>query len=348
MKALTVEPGTAGSIKLEEFSNPVSTPDSVLVQTLAIGICGTDMEIASGNYGWSPEGHKRLIIGHESLGKVLQAPLESGFKKDDLVVGIVRRPDPVPCPACAVGQWDMCRNGLYTERGIKQRDGFGCELYTIDPNYLVKIDPSLGTLGVLLEPTTVVAKAWEQVEKIGHRAYWSPHKVVITGAGPIGLLAALLGVQKGWDVHVIDVVKSGLKPDLVHELGATYHVGSLSEVAKDADVVIECTGVDQLIFDAIEYIGSYGIVCLTGVSALGTQLDLDAGLISRTIVLDNQAIVGSVNANRTHYETGAEALAKADKNWLSKIINRKVFIDNWQEAFKHDINDVKVIIEFLK
>jgi hypothetical protein len=47
-----------------------------------------------------------------------------GLNKGDLVVGIVRRPDPVPCPNCAVGEWDMCRNGQYTERGIKQIDGY--------------------------------------------------------------------------------------------------------------------------------------------------------------------------------------------------------------------------------
>ncbi len=281
------------------------------------------------------------------MGKVVQAPLGTEFEKDDLVVGIVRHPDPVPCPACAVGQWDMCRNGLYTERGIKQRDGFGSEFYTVEPTHLVKIDPSLGILGVLLEPTTVVAKAWEQVEKIGNRAYWDPHKVVVIGAGPIGLLAALLGVQKGLDVYVVDVVNTGLKPDLVQQLGAHYYVGPLSPVLKDADVVIECSGVGHVVFDVIENVGSYSVVCLTGVSASGTHLDLDVGAISRGVVLENQTVVGSVNANRTHYEMAAKALDKADKDWLGKIITRKVHIDNFEQAFEHNVDDVKVIIEFL-
>ena len=88
--------------------------------------------------------------------------------------GIVRRPDPVPCSNCAVGEWDMCRNGQYTERGIKQLDGFMSERWRIEPGYFTKLDPSLGLLGVLLEPTTVVAKAWELVAAMRARAFWEP------------------------------------------------------------------------------------------------------------------------------------------------------------------------------
>ena len=139
----------------------------MLVRALALGVCGTDREIVSGAYGWAPPGQKRLVIGHESLGKVQEAPADSGFKAGDLVVGIVRRPDPVPCPYCAVGEWDMCRNGRYTERGIKERNGYGSDLFRIEPDFLVKLDPSLGMNGVLVEPTSVVAKAWDHTERIG-------------------------------------------------------------------------------------------------------------------------------------------------------------------------------------
>ena len=131
------------------------------------------------------------MIGHESLGKVQEAPADSGFKAGDLVVGIVRRPDPVPCPCCAVGEWDMCRNGRYTERGIKERNGYGSDLFRIEPDFLVKLDPSLGMNGVLVEPTSVVAKAWDQTERIGRRSRGlAPKTLLVTGAGPIGLLAA--------------------------------------------------------------------------------------------------------------------------------------------------------------
>src|SRR5499433_2752497 len=163
MKAITVEPKKPGSAQLENVSEPDLRYGSVLVEAIAVGVCGTDVEITEGKYGWAPPGETRLVLGHESLGRVLDPGPSSALKKGDLVAGIVRRPDPVPCPNCAVGEWDMCRNGQYTERGIKERDGFMSERWRIEPEYVMKIDRSLGLLGVLLEPTTVVAKAWEQV-----------------------------------------------------------------------------------------------------------------------------------------------------------------------------------------
>src|SRR5262249_22745103 len=159
----------------------------------------------------------------------------------NLIVGIVRRPDPVPCAACAHNEWDMCRNGLYTERGIKGRHGYGAERFRIEAQFAVQIDPRLGERGVLLEPTSVVAKAWDQIDGIGRRApWWQPRCVMITGAGPIGLLAALLGRQRGYELHILDRMEKGPKPDLARELGATYHVGGFEGLRPD--VVIECTG----------------------------------------------------------------------------------------------------------
>ena len=199
----------------------------MLVEAVAVGVCGTDVEIVEGKYGWAPPGETRLVLGHESLGRVVDPGPSGTLKKGDLVAGIVRRPDPVPCPNCAVGEWDMCRNGQYTERGIKQIHGFMSERWRIEPEYVVKVDSSLGLLGVLLEPTTVVAKAWEQVAAVGQRAFWEPRTVLVTGAGPIGLLAALLGKQRGLDIHVLDRAESGPKPEMVRALGATYHTGSV-------------------------------------------------------------------------------------------------------------------------
>ncbi|MDQ6840252.1 MAG: theronine dehydrogenase, partial [Actinomycetota bacterium] len=263
----------------------------------------------------------------------------------DLVVGIVRRPAPVPCANCAVGEWDMCRNGRYTEWGIKEHHGYARERYRITPDFVVKVDPSLGDLGVLLEPTTVVAKAWDHITRIGSRATWNPTRVLITGAGPIGLLAALLGVQRGLEVHVLDQVTEGLKPDLVTSLGATYHHGSVSDAAVDADVVIECTGVGQLIFDVMETSATDGIVCLTGVSSGGRSLPIDAGLLNRRLVLGNDVVFGSVNANRRHYEAGARALAAADREWLARLVTRRVPLSSWQEAYQRQPGDVKVVLD---
>src|SRR5579862_5287659 len=201
MKAITVEPMKPGSARLEDVPEPDLSNGSVLVEAIAVGVCGTDAEIVQGKYGWAPSGKTRLVLGHESLGRVVDPGPRHTLKKGDLVVGIVRRPDAVPCPNCAVGEWDMCTNGLYTERGIKEIDGFMSERWRIEPDYAMKIDPSLGLLGVLIEPTTVVTKAWEHVVAVSQRALWEPRKVLVTGAGPIGLLAALIAKQHGLEIH---------------------------------------------------------------------------------------------------------------------------------------------------
>jgi threonine dehydrogenase-like Zn-dependent dehydrogenase len=345
MKALTVQPLTAGSARLDDVEEPPESDGPVLVETLAVGVCGTDMEIVSGAYGWAPPGRDRLVLGHESLGRVLEAPAGAAVAAGDLVVGIVRRPDPVPCANCAVGEWDFCRNGQYTERGIKSHDGYCSEHYRIHPQFAVKIDARLGALGVLMEPTSVVAKAWEQVDRIGGRATWEPHTVVVTGAGPIGLLAAMIGVQRGLDVHVFDQVTTGTKPDLVHGLGATYHTGRIEHSCPHPDIVIECTGVASLVFDAMEHLGPGGVACLTGVSGGKHALRVDASMLNRTMVLENQAVVGSVNANRRHYEAAAVALTAADPSWLQGLVTRRVPLEHWQEALEREPNDVKVVIE---
>ncbi len=130
-----------------------------------------------------------------------------------------------------VGKWDMCRNGRYTERGIKQRNGYGAQQFRLEPEFAVKIDPALGMLGVLLEPASILAKAWDQTERIGRRAAsWRPRTLLVTGAGPIGLLAALMGRQRGLEVHVLDRVARGLKPDLVAALGGEYHAGEIESL----------------------------------------------------------------------------------------------------------------------
>jgi threonine dehydrogenase-like Zn-dependent dehydrogenase len=345
MKALTVIPLRAGSAELSDVDEPPISDGPVLVETLAVGICGTDLEILSGAYGWAPPGHERLVLGHESLGRVLEAPAGGELATGDLVVGIVRRPDPVPCANCAVLEWDFCRNGQYTERGIKEHDGYLSERYRITPDFVVRVDPSLGTLGVLLEPTSVVAKAWEEVDRVGSRAHWDPKTALVTGAGPIGLLAALIGVQRGMQVHVIDQMESGVKPDLVHNLGATYHSGALADACPSPDVIIECTGVASLVFDAMSHVGTGGVVCLTGVSSGGHTIEVDEGALNRTMVLDNVAVVGSVNANRRHYEAAAQALAKADRAWLARVVSRRVPLAQWKEALTRQPDDVKVIVE---
>jgi threonine dehydrogenase-like Zn-dependent dehydrogenase len=345
VKAITVEPSKPGSARLEETPEPPVRDGAVLVEAVAVGVCGTDVEIAHGAYGWAPPGKTRLVLGHESLGRVLD-PGGSALKAGDLVVGIVRRPDPVPCPNCAVGEWDMCRNGRYTERGIKEIDGFMSERWRVEPEYVMKIDASLGLLGVLLEPTTVVAKAWEQIVSVGQRAYWEPHTVLVTGAGPIGLLAALVGKQHGLEVHVLDRIEAGRKPELVRSLGATYHAGQVAELEFEPDVIVECTGNGAVISQCLSRVASGGIVCLTGVGAGGAPAAVPAADVAAQMVLRNSLVVGSVNANKRHWYKAAGVLTRADRSWLKQLLTRRERPEQFMRALERDADDIKVVIEF--
>ncbi|MFI1954273.1 glucose 1-dehydrogenase [Streptomyces xinghaiensis] len=346
MRALTVRPGHSGSLEVREVEEPKPAPGELLVRGIAVGVCGTDREIAAGEYGRAPADRDRLVLGHESLGRVEEAPDGSAFAAGDLVAGVVRRPDPEPCGACAHGEFDMCRNGRYRERGIRELDGYGTGLWCVEEGYAVAVDPELGLAGVLLEPAGVVAKAWEQIERVGARAWFEPRRVLVTGAGPIGLLAALLGNQRGLEVHVLDRVTDGPKPALVRALGAAYHSGAVDDVlsAVRPDVVVEATGAGQVVFAAMHGTAPYGVVCLTGVSPAGRRLTVDAGTLNREIVLENDVVVGSVSANGRHFRQAADALARADTDWLHRLITRRLPLDRAAEAFEQRPDDVKVVL----
>jgi threonine dehydrogenase-like Zn-dependent dehydrogenase len=347
VRALTVIPLQAGSAAVTDMPEPEPGPGELLVDGIALGVCGTDREIMDGDYGWAPPGAERLVLGHESLGRVREAPPDSGFAAGDLVVGVVRRPDPEPCPACARGEFDFCRNGRYTERGIKELHGYGSERWTVEAEYAVKLDPALEPVGMLMEPTTIVAKAWDQIERIGSRAYFDPRRVLVTGAGPIGLLAAMLGAQRGLEVHVLDRNTDGPKPELVAALGGHYHHSDVGTVAGAAppDVIIEATGAEQVVAEAMAHNAATGIVCLTGVSPRGRTLTVDLGGLNRDLVLENDVVFGTVNANLGHYALAAEALAAADRGWLERLISRRVPLEDFEQAVEKRPDDVKVVLE---
>ncbi|MEV1144283.1 glucose 1-dehydrogenase [Micromonospora sp. NPDC049799] len=346
MRAVTVSCGVPDSLLLnDDWPEPAPEEGAILVEALAVGICGTDQEIIQAHYGEAPPGQDRLVIGHESLGRVLDDPTGT-LQVGDLVAGVVRHPDPLPCPSCAVDEWDMCRNGRYTEHGIKGLPGFARDRWRVQPKFAVGLDPVLAPVGMLLEPTSVVAKAWDHIERIGARTEWKPQTVLVTGAGPIGLLAALLATQRGLNVHVLDRSTTGVKPDLVRALGATYHTVPVNELDFEPDVVVECTGAPTVVLDAMCKVGPTGIVCLTGVSSGGRTIDFDAGALNRSLVLENNVVFGSVNANRRHWDQAADALARAEQSWLNRLITRRVPMSDFTMAYQHTGDDIKVVLDF--
>ncbi len=169
----------------------------------------------------------------------------------------------------------------------------------------------------------------------------------MTGAGPIGLLAALMGAERRLEVHVFDRHWSGRKPGLVDALGGKRYFSLDAALdGSQPDVVMECTGAEAVIAPLLGRTAPSGIVCLLGVSAPGRTKDIDIGAINRTTVLDNNVVFGSVNANRDHYRDAVQALMSADRDWLSGLITRRVPLERWSEALEHRDGDIKTVIEF--
>ena len=344
---MSVIPGQPDSAQTAEVPDPDQADGAILVEGLLVGICGTDGEIMHG-YGAPPAGAQRLIIGHESLGRVVDAPDGAPVHAGDLVVGVVRRPDPIPCAACAADQWDFCENGEYCERGIKGLNGYGASKWRVDPRFAIPVPQQLGDLGVLTEPASVVAKAWEQIDKIAARAPRSGRVALVVGAGPIGLLAALLSVQRGFEVHVLDQVTDGPKPGLVADLGATYHHGAIGDLPIKPDVVVECTGIGELVIELAGRVASAAVICLAGISSGQRSLPVNLDQVNAEIVLENAVIFGTVNAARRNYEQAVEALAKADPTWLGRLISRRVPLSAWTQALDRQPDEVKVAVDLTK
>jgi threonine dehydrogenase-like Zn-dependent dehydrogenase len=192
----------------------------------------------------------------------------------------------------------------------------------------------------------VVVKAWEHIVAIGRRAFWEPSTVLVTGAGPIGLLAALIGVQQGADVHVLDQVTTGRKPALVEALGASYHTGPIAELGLAPDIVVECTGVAPLVRAAAEAAAPGAIICLTGVGGPFVPKASAPTTLLTDAVLRNFVLFGSVNANKRHYYRAAQVLARADRSWLGQLVTRRVRPDAFARALEREPDDIKVVIEF--
>ncbi|GAA4617292.1 glucose 1-dehydrogenase [Saccharopolyspora hordei] len=345
MRAATVVPGRPERSAVSELPDPTARPGQLLVRGLLAGYCRVDRDVTERGLGMLPPGQDRMVLFHESVGQVLHAPAISGFRDGDLVVGVVRRPDPEPCEACAAGQWDFCLNGRYTERGIRGLHGYGAQQWTVEPQFAIKVSSSLGDLGVLTEPASVVAKAWEQVDMIGRRAYFAPRRALVTRAGPIGMLAALMGVQRGLEVHVLDEVTAGPRPDLVRALGATYHT-ALDDLRCRPDIVIETTGSGRLVQEVLRHTAPNAITVLTGLAGHHRTVPFPARtLVDDEVVLDNDVIVSSVNANLRHYKQAVQVLDAADRDWLARLITRRVPLDRWTEVFDTGPDDVKVVVD---
>ncbi len=338
MKAIVVHPREKGSAHMCDVPEPPLGANEVAVKVIRVGLCGTDAEINQGLYGEAPKSCDYLILGHENFGIVKEVGKKvKGFQPGEFVVSSVRRPCG-RCWNCNHGENDLCTSGLYTERGIKGRHGYLSEFYVESPEWIFKIPRAVKDIGVLLEPMSVVEKGIVQAFGIQRRIHWKPRTAVVLGAGPVGLLAAAILAIRGLRTVVAGREPgSDLRTRLVPQLGAQYlsverlPLSDLPKQLGPLDLVVEATGSSAVVFAAMQILAPNGILCLLSVTGGRTMEPVPTDQINQALVLGNNVVFGSVNANPRHYAMGIKDLVAIEKRHpqaLAKLITHRL---PWQE-----------------
>ena len=334
MKALAVFPAEHRFEVIDHPEPRITSPTEVRLRMLEVGICGTDKEIAAFEYGTPPAGSPYLVIGHESLGEVVETGAAvTRVKPGDLAVPTVRRPcDDAGCIACRSGRQDFCYTGRFTERGINQRHGYLCEFVVEEERYVNPVPRALRDIAVLVEPLTIAEKAVTQLWQVQQRLPWAEagknsHRAVVLGGGPVGLLGAMKLVKEGFDTTVYSRSPAATDlQNLVTSFGAKFvHAETaapeqLAQTVGNIDVVYEAVGASQLAFEVMPYLGTNGVFIFTGVPGRKGPVSIDTDILMRDFVLKNQVIFGTVNASLQSF---ADAIADLD-----------TFLIHWPQAVR--------------
>ena len=354
MKAIVVKPGVKDSIHMRDVPDPELKPDQVAVKMIRAGLCATDAEINHGLYGQAPEGDEYLILGHENFGVVEHIGKKvKGLKAGDFVVSTVRRP--CKCYVCKAGQSDMCHEGAYQERGIVGRHGFMAEYYVESPQWLNKIPKNMAEIAVLLEPISVVEKGIDHAFLLQERLDWKPKTALVLGAGTIGLLAAAVFRARGLETHVIGrEPENDNRAQLTKKMGANYHSvadKTLFDVKKEMapiDVAIEATGAASVAFDGMQILGPNGVLCLLSLTGGSKTANQPIDRINQQLVLGNQIVFGSVNANQRHFAMGLNDFSVIEKKWpgvLKQLITARLPWAQYHKWFGQRGSGIKTTLE---
>jgi threonine dehydrogenase-like Zn-dependent dehydrogenase len=368
MKAIGVFPRTK-DVRVVDVPEPQMTGSgSVRIRMLEVGVCGTDKEIMRFEYGDPPPGSDFLILGHESLGEVVETtPGVSSVRSGDLAVVTVRRPCPHPeCMACRNGQQDFCYTGDFQERGIKQIGGFMTEQVVENEAFIVAVPKELRDIAVLTEPLTIAEKAFQQVLDIQRRLPWtspaagsepplSGRKGVVLGAGPVGILGAMKLVLAGCEITVYSLEPAGgEKARIVESFGAKYissadlPASGLSEATGGIDVVYEATGAARLAFDVLQELGANAIFVFTGVPGRKYPVEVDTGLVMRKMVLQNQVVFGTVNAGKNDFAAAIRDLRlfrEQFPNTMHQMISRRISMEDLPKLDWKHTSGIKTVVE---
>lgn len=371
MKAVAVFPDKKEYKVIDHPEPNLGAPTQVKIRMLDVGICGTDKEIIEFQYGTPPNGSEYLIIGHESLGEIVEVgPEVTTLRVGDLAVLTVRRPCPHPdCIACRSGRQDFCYTGDFTERGIKQQHGYMTEFVVEEAKYVSAVPRTLREVGVLVEPLTIAEKGITQLWQVQARLPWACpvepgkpqahcHKALVLGAGPVGLLGAMKLVVEGFETYVYSRMQaSDKKDDVTKAIGATFiHAEEVSveQMAKqigNIDVVYEAVGASTLAFDVMPNLGTNGVFIFTGVPGRKEPTPVDTSLLMRDRVLKNQVIFGTVNASLQSFQEAIKDLSTFLQRWpdaLRTLITHRYPIDYVAEPLSGKAGGIKNVIAVSK
>jgi glucose 1-dehydrogenase len=369
LKAIAIRPGVHDVRSIELPEPRLRTPTDVKLKMLDVGVCGTDREICAFEYGTPPSGEEHLIIGHESLGEVVEVgPGVSRVRPGDLVVTMVRRPcRQEACVACRADRQDFCFTGEFRERGIKEEHGFMTELVVDDERYMNVVPRALREVGVLVEPLTIAEKALAQVWQVQQRLPWACaftpgepkaccHRAVVIGAGPVGLLGAMALVNAGFDTTVYSRgAAPNAKARIVESIGARYidadgvPVTALPDRIGNIDLVYEAAGASKVAFEAMEVLGTNGIFTFTGVPGRKAPIEVDTDLIMRNLVLKNQVVLGTVNASREIFEAAIADLTTFAERWpeaTRSLITGRFPLDAHRDLLLGQPSGIKNVLSF--
>jgi threonine dehydrogenase-like Zn-dependent dehydrogenase len=339
MKAIAIRPGTSGSVHLHDLPRPsideVPGGRGVRVSMIRAGLCGTDADLAAGEYGVAPPGEDYLVLGHESLGRVTEVGPAADVTLGQLVVVTIRRPGGSIYDR--IGRPDLSTDPVFIETGISQAHGFMREELVVEAEYLVPVPDELEEVAVLTEPLSCITKSLRQADQVQARLdLWQPKRALVTGAGTIGLLATLALRQRGLEVTTYARTPAPYRnSDLVERLGARYvsaadiELPALAERDGSFDIVFEGAGAPSLIEDAIGALAPNGVAALFSVTPGSQPVRVDMARLNQSLVLYNRVVVGSAAAAWDDYAGAVATLGQAQasrdtRGWLSELLTDRI------------------------
>jgi threonine dehydrogenase-like Zn-dependent dehydrogenase len=366
MKAIASITGTPTLHIVERDEPAVAADDQVKLKVLRVGICGTDREEASGGRSMPPDGRKELVIGHEMFGRVVaMGKSVTRVAVGDYAVFTVRR-GCGKCLPCRMNRSDMCETGQYSERGIWGLDGYQTEFVVDKEQYVVRVPAELEPVGVLCEPLSVAEKAIDesirlQVARLPDAPatlnWLFGRPTLVAGLGPIGLLAALILRLRGAEVYGLDVVDAdSARPHWLKHIGGKYIDGrqvpadKLDDNFGRIDLIVEATGVASLEFNLIDALAYNGVYVLTGIPGGDRPVTVPGADLIRQLVLQNQVMLGSVNAARDHFQMAVDDLTHAHLLWgdhVKQLITHHFPYKDFDSALhNHTADEIKAVIEW--